>query len=110
MKKTLGIFLVLMLCAGSFPAHATEGDSYVHSMKSTLIRGAKNILTGVLEIPITIQEYHEQAGKPVVRHIAGAVDGTFQAVTRIGSGLWDLLAAFIPGNQQGLPVTPETLF
>jgi putative exosortase-associated protein (TIGR04073 family) len=85
-------------------------DSYLHAMRRDLVRGFKNVLTSPLEIPIAIQEYHESAGKPYVRQMAGFFDGTFQMLTRLGSGVWDIPAAFIPGIQEGLPPTPETLF
>ncbi|HTL46696.1 MAG TPA: hypothetical protein VL688_01400 [Verrucomicrobiae bacterium] len=107
MKKKTAFLLAVLLLGASASAYA---GTYTENMKHTLIRGVKNILTGFLEIPITIQEYHEQAGKPFVRHAAGFVDGTFQAIARTGSGIWDLGAAFIPGGQEGLPVKPETLF
>lgn len=88
---------------------ATSGD-YVENMKRDLLRGVKNVIGSPLEIPITVQEYHEKAGRPVIRHIAGLLDGGFQMATRFGSGAWDFVAAFIPGHQQGMPVDPETLF
>lgn len=109
MKKRIWLAAGLMLLSMALPAQAADG-TYFQNMQHALTRGIKNVLGAVLEIPVTIQEYHEQAGTPGVRHMAGFVDGTFQAISRMGSGMWDLLAAFLPGNQQGIPVTPETLF
>lgn len=94
----------------STSSSSSASGSYGENMKNSLLRGVKNIIGSPLEIPITIQEYHEQAGKPVVRHVAGFVDGLFQGVVRFGSGAWDFVAAFIPGHQEGMPVDPETLF
>ena len=105
-KRSLFIILILTVL---FPVQAHA--SYFSEMKRDWGRGLKNILSFPLEIPITVQEYHESAGYPVVRHAAGLADGIFQAVSRLGSGLWDLVpASIIPGIQEGLPVTPETLF
>jgi len=114
MKKIMMAVMVLSLAAFAAPAFAdshTGGQSdYQEGMKRDLVRGFKNVSGSPLEIPITIQEYHEGEGRPVIRHIAGLVDGTFQMVMRAGSGLWDFVAAFIPGHQEGMPVDPETLF
>jgi hypothetical protein len=103
------IILVLLAFAVLFPSAAHA--SYLSDMKHDLVRGIKNVVSHPAEIPITIQEYHEAAGYPVVRHLTGLADGIFQAVSRLGSGAWDLImAAWIPGIQDGLPVQPETLF
>ena len=117
MKKISVLMLILSLALVATPAIAGEhggehgGSSmYLHQMQSTLVRGVKNILGAPLEIPITIQEYHEGSGRPVIRHAAGLIDGLFQGVVRLGSGAWDMVAALIPGHQEGLPVDPETLF
>lgn len=110
-RKTAFIFAVILAV---FPAsaHAAESWSqYFSLMKRDLVRGVKNVVSHPAEIPITFQEYHESPGYPVVRHIAGLTDGLFQAITRLGSGLWDILpASVLPGVQDGVPVQPETLF
>ena len=80
------------------------------NMQADFVRGFKNLAGAIFEIPITIQEYHEGSGRPVIRHAAGLIDGLFQGVVRLGSGAWDMVAALIPGHQEGLPVDPETLF
>ena len=107
MKKLCALLLIIMLAFSVTPAFASE---YTDNMQYTLTRGFKNIISCVLELPITIQEYHEGPGKPGIRHIRGVFDGVFQTVIRAGSGVWDILAAFIPGQQDGMPVDPETLF
>lgn len=110
MKK--GFFLLFVaLALMAVPARADQpGGTYKANMQQTLVRGFKNVISAPLEIPITIQEYHEKAGRPVIRHIAGFVDGAFQMFMRFGSGAWDFVAAFLPGHQEGMPVEPETLF
>ncbi|MBN1687950.1 MAG: hypothetical protein JW893_02520 [Candidatus Omnitrophica bacterium] len=107
MKKILAVLLVLILAASVTPAFAGE---YQDNMQKDFVRGFKNVIGGWMEVPITIQEYHQGAGRPVIRHISGALDGLFQTVVRTGSGMWDFIAAFIPDHQQGMPVDPETLF
>jgi hypothetical protein len=103
------ISLIFMLLLTFLPVMAQA--SYFSDMQHTLVRGVKNVLGHPLEIPITIQEYHESAGYPGIRHLAGLTDGLFQALARLGSGIWDILpASVIPGIQEGLPVQPETLF
>ena len=113
MKKIVLLILIagiVIIATPAFAATATSGGDYQSNMQKDLLRGFKNVLGAPLEIPITIQEYHQKAGKPVIRHIAGLIDGTFQGVVRGGSGLWDFIAAFLPGHQEGMPVDPETLF
>ena len=107
MKKTFPFFLLAMTVL--FPASAHAG--YWKNMGNDWVRGVKNIVSFPLEIPITIKEYHEGPGYPVVRHLTGLADGIFQSIERLGSGLWDILPSSIfPGIQEGFPVTPETLF
>ncbi len=110
--KTKGIFFAAILFLSfSLAQTARAEEKYFHAMKRDLGRGLKNVLTSPLEIPITIQEYHESSGYPFVRHLAGLSDGIFQSLERFGSGGWDLLvAAYIPGAQEGVPPSPETLF
>ena len=107
MKKSMAVLLVLMLAFSVAPAFAGE---YQDNMQSNFVRGFKNVISGWMEIPITIQEYHNGEGRPVIRHISGVFDGLFQTLVRTGSGAWDFIAAFIPDNQAGMPVDPETLF
>ena len=111
MKKTflLWTLLGLVLFANGRTALA-EQAGYFRTLGRDFKRGFKNIISAPLEIPITIQEYHERAGRPVIRHITGFFDGTVQTVERFGSGLWDWVAMLVPGEQEGLPVKPETLF
>lgn len=105
------LIAAVFLFAAIFPAAAYADSAYVSNMKHNLGRGFKNILTSPLEIPITMQEYHESAGKPYLRQMVGFLDGTFQMLTRAGSGVWDIvIASWIPGAQEGFQQNPEILF
>ena len=106
---TVLIFTLMLTAAKTSIALAQEG-TYFGNMKRDFVRGLTNVISSPLEIPITMQEYHERAGRPLIRHTAGFFDGAVQTVERAGSGLWDLLAMWVPGDQEGLPPTPETLF
>ncbi|MCM8776365.1 MAG: hypothetical protein NC930_08490 [Candidatus Omnitrophica bacterium] len=118
MKKLVTLVLVLSLVLVAVPAFAQapqaqtqqEKNAYLDNMKNDFVRGFKNVVGAPLEIPITIQDYHKKEGRPVIRHIAGLIDGVFQGVVRFGSGAWDFIAAVIPDHQEGMPVDPETLF
>lgn len=99
--------LVFFLSAA--PAAASQ-PSHWQNLKNDYVRGFKNIVSSPLEIPVTIREYHAGKGLPVVRHLGGAVDGTFRTLLRLTSGAWDLVAGWVPGAQDGFPVEPETLF
>ncbi len=116
MKKFFVLIIsVALLNISLLPSLYAEGRSsetgYWHNWVYDYKRGFKNLFTSPLEIPITVQEYHEQAGPPVLRHLAGFGDGFFQFLTRGVSGAWDLVfAAWVPGAQEGLPPAPEVLF
>lgn len=106
-KKFVAAFIVV--CLGiSAPVYASE--VFQQNMQNDFTRGFKNIVTGVFEIPYTIAQYHKGEGRPVIRHFAGLGDGIFRAIERTASGMWDCFAAFIPGQQDGIPVEPETFF
>ena len=100
----------VMVAVFSFPTLGWAAGGYWANMLHDDVRGVKNVLSSPLEIPITVGEYDQKPGRPFVRQMAGAADGIVQMAARAGSGLWDFLAALVPGNQEGLPVEPETLF
>jgi hypothetical protein len=109
-RKLIGAFILLgFILLTSIPAEASMQE-YFSNLGRDYVRGFKNVISCPLEIPITIREYHGKEGYPVFLHIAGFVDGTFQMITRGGSGLWDFGAGVLPGDQDGYPPTPETLF
>jgi len=86
------------------------GAEYQGNLETGLSRGVRNILGAPLEIPVTIRNYHRGEGRPVIRHTAGLVDGTFRMVSREVNGLMDTLLVLVPGEQDGIPMNPETLF
>ena len=106
MRLKIAIFLLAGLLLSPL---STEAGSYRDNMKRDLKRGAKNILSSPAEILIGFQDYHERTGGPFVRQGIGIVVGTGKMVLRLGSGVVDLGAAFIPGLQHGVPVKPEAL-
>ena len=69
-------------------------------------------LMAFAEIPATIKEHDAQNnGTPrFVRDTAGFFDGTLRALTRFGCGAWDMVWCVVPGNQEGLPLKPESFF
>ncbi len=115
MKNSIFCFLVLVFACflGSSQALAAKGSekNYLDNWAYNWGRGTKNIISSPIEIPLTIKKYHGQEGRPVIRHFAGFIDGTFRMVSRAGSGLWDMVwAGPVPGAQDGAPVDPEVLF
>lgn len=113
-KRILILSLTLLVLFNGSLLHATELDSddYTDNMKLVLTRGIKNSVSSPAEIPLTVAEHSKEGhGRPpVLREVAGLVDGSFQTIERLGSGLWDLFWAFVPGNQDGVLVEPEVLF
>ncbi len=118
MKKVFmsGLILSLALLTLSGTANAaaaaTEGEgTYFGNMGRNFKRGFVNMISSPLEIPITVKQYHyEKEGAPVLRHFAGIIDGSAQTALRLGSGAYDVLVAFIPGEQDVAPLEPGTLF
>lgn len=123
MKKiSFFVFIGLIFCFSSAFAMVSDYDTefatntrtqpgYFKGMAHSWSRGFTNIVSSPLEIPVTITKYHrEDPNPPVIKHAAGLVDGIVRTVARCGSGMWDLAVGLIPGNQEGAPVKPETLF
>ncbi|MDD5671214.1 MAG: hypothetical protein PHN49_06220 [Candidatus Omnitrophica bacterium] len=111
MKKIFALFFVYAFVTIAVPVCAADqDDSYLKNMGHDLVRGVKNVFSCPLEIPIKIKEYHQKEGRPVIREMAGFADGFCSAFVRGTSGAWDFLAAFWIGDQDGMPVNPETLF
>lgn len=89
---------------------ACAGAEYQGKLNSGLSRGVRNILGAPLEIPVTIHKYHNGEGRPVVRETAGLFDGAVRMVAREVNGIMDTLLVLLPGEQDGIPLDPETLF
>lgn len=94
-----------------FGTNTRTQPGYFESLAHDWTRGLTNIVSSPLEIPVTIMKYHrEDKNPPVIKEGAGLADGIVRAVARCGSGLWDMAVGLLPGNQEGGPVQPETLF
>jgi len=102
----------LFLCLGLIfvASSAFAGAEYQGNLETGLSRGIRNIIGAPLEIPVTIHKYHLGEGRPVIRHTAGFFDGTVRMVAREVNGIVDTLFVFLPGEQEGLPLEPATLF
>lgn len=108
----IGFGLLLLLCVSCSSAWAAEEPGYFTQLGQALTRGLKNLASFPWEIPSTVQRYdHQTDGTPrLFRDTAGFFDGTFRAVTRLGCGAWDVVFSVIPGQQNELPLKPETFF
>lgn len=104
------IFISLFFCLMPAFAGTMPGDNFKIRMKQGLKRGGLNMLSAPLEIPVSVQEHHEKAGYPLLRHTVGVLEGAFRTLHRFESGLWDFLSAFLPGRQKTISLEPETLF
>ena len=105
--KAIKVFAFLLLVM--VVAQSAFAGTYFGNMLTAHKRGVTNIVTGIAEIPMAIQDAHGE-GVVGLNYLQAAVVGTGKAVVRILSGIWDVPAGFIPGLQQGLPPDPETLF
>ncbi len=109
--RTMVLVFLVMLSLSFSTACLAQEQGYFTQMGQALTRGAKNLVSFPWEIPSTIGRYDKSGDNPrVIRDATGFVDGTFRAVTRLGCGLWDVLFAFVPGQQDELPLDPKTLF
>jgi len=108
----VGLMLVMLLWSVSSFAYAAEEPGYFTQMGRAFTRGLKNMVSFPWEIPTTIRQYDQKAddNPRAFRDAAGFVDGTFRAVTRLGCGVWDVVFSVVPGQQNELPLKPETFF
>ena len=102
------MWVFLLNLSVPFYSQAAE-EKYTEQLKRDVVRSTTNLVSSPAEILVTVQKYHREPGPAVFREIAGFVDGVFRTITRFGSGAWDAPAAFIPGEQEGIPPQPETL-
>jgi hypothetical protein len=108
-----GLMLVWVLCLAYCPVCAAQEEpGYFTQLGQTFTRGVKNLVSFPWEIPSAIGEYDKKTdgNSRAFRDMAGFVDGTFRAVTRLGCGVWDVFSSVVPGQQDGLPLKPETFF
>lgn len=110
--RVIGLMFVLLFCSVFSPAYAAEEPGYFTQLGQAFTRGLKNMVSFPWEIPSTMDRYDKKTdgNTRVFRNAAGFVDGTFRAVTRLGCGVWDVLFSVVPGQQNELPLKPETLF
>ncbi len=104
--------LIFLLWLVSTPACMAQEPGYFEALGKTFTRGVKNIISFPWEIPSTLSRCDQKTdgNYRVFRDAAGLVDGTFRAVTRLSCGIWDVLFSPVPGEQDGLPLKPETFF
>jgi hypothetical protein len=110
--RRISLVFAVLCCLVFSSAYAAEEPGYFTQLGQAFTRGLKNMVSFPWEIPSTISRYDQKTeGNPrVFRDAAGFVDGTFRAVTRLGCGVWDILFSLVPGQQNELPLKPETLF
>jgi hypothetical protein len=114
--KSLFAFLILIMAGVpaafgySNEIKSAEINHYFKRMSCDYARGFYNVSRAPLEIYNAEKDYEQQQkGRPVIRNIAGFVDGTFKCLERMGSGVWDFFAGLLPGEQQGVPPKPEVI-
>ncbi len=115
-KVALFVFIGLIYVSGNgfcnvdLETNTRTQPGYFKMMANDWKRGLTNIFTSPMEIPQTVKKYHE--GNSTVaglKEVSGFCDGLIRMVSRAGSGIWDLAMAFVPGDQEGGPVKPETI-
>ena len=111
-RKIVMLLIFGSLCVSSSSLCEAQEKGYFTQMGQTFTRGVKNVVSFPWEIPVTIKEHDAlNDGNPrFFRDTAGFFDGAFRALSRFGCGAWDMVWAFVPGDQQGLPLKPETFF
>lgn len=110
MLRKKAVFFALGAGLLMFSSLGWAGSEYQGKLESGFSRGIRNMIGAPLEIPVTIQKYHQGDGRPVIKHIAGFFDGCFRTVAREVNGMADMVLVLIPGEQDGIPMDPETLF
>lgn len=110
MRKISFLSLLFLIVIGVQTARAEGQRSYWENIPYNYARGFKNLVSAPAEIVLGIKNYPDSGEAGLIRGSRGLVDGSFKAVNRFVSGGWDLIAAFIPGYQEGIPPTPEALF
>jgi len=105
---TLALILVFSQASSAFAGE----QGYWGKLGSTFSKGFKNVISSPWEVPYTIRQHDKvNDGNPrLFRDTAGLFDGLFRAMTRFGSGAWNMAWAFMPGDQEGLSLEPEVFF
>ncbi len=123
MKKVATLFFIGLIFS-QLPAFALEAEydarfgtntrtqpGYFKNLAHDWGRGLTNLVTCPLEIPVTVMKYHkEDKSQPGIREVAGFTDGIVRTLMRGTAGIWDLVTGFVPGDQEGAIIKPDTLF
>lgn len=77
---------------------------YASTPGEKLTRGVANVLSGLIEVPLTIGEEWKASNNALVGIVAGTFKGLAWAVCRTGSGIYDILTfpIAVPENYQPL--------
>lgn len=104
--------MLWIMMVTSIPLAPAGEPGYFDELGRAFNRGVKNVVSAPWEIPYTIGQYDQKndGNSIFFRETAGLFDGIFRTLTRFGCGAWDMLWAFVPGEQDGLPLKPETFF
>jgi len=110
--RMMCLLSAMLLCFAFSPTCFAQEQGYFSQMGHTFSRGVKNLVSFPWEIPATIAKHdREDNGNPrFLRDAAGLADGTYRAVTRLGCGFFDVAFSVVPGQQNELPLTPESFF
>lgn len=100
MKKSIQLVCILMSCL-IFLSTAHAETKPLEKME----RGVINIITSPIELPKQVRSYWIQ-GSELTPHIlvwifCGVVKGGVNMIERIGSGVWDIVAAGVDVPQGG---------
>jgi len=109
----ISLMLIVLFCLSLSPVCLAQEQGYFAQMGQAFTRGFKNIVSFPWEIPYTIGRYDQKNddNPRAFRDIAGFFDGTFRAVTRLSSGMWDVVfSSVVPGQQGELHLDPKTFF
>lgn len=107
-----GVWVVaLTVLLGAQPAYAARmrihelAESPVYKQKAggMLGRGALNVVTSFVDIPVNIVN-DTKAGPPLVGTLTGVAKGVGCGVLRLGSGALDIVTFWVPGFN-GFPVS-----
>lgn len=116
MQVTLAVVALGLATPGGAaePSRPTAGSSQVSELMTRsqrypgfnkLGRGAGNVFTGWLEIPLAIQERYTNQD-PVTTFVTGTSVGLVKGVTRTLVGVYEVATFFIPYPQQYAPILP----
>ncbi|HOW58998.1 MAG TPA: hypothetical protein PLO78_04650 [Candidatus Omnitrophota bacterium] len=111
-KIAIGWILIAGVFLFAVPPALANEEGYFAQMSRTMVTGLKNIVSSPWEIPYTMGQYDQKddGNSRAIRGAAGFVDGTFRSLTRFCCGFWDVAFSVVPGDQEGLPLKPETFF